>query len=105
MKMPGELLLKLERTEDILAGLGKNKHPGQILVGFAAETDDLELNALEKLQRKNLDWIAANKVADGFGTDRNTIVMYSRNGKKIHLPDAEKSVIAKQLIETILANG
>ena len=102
-KMPGDLVLKLERTEDILATLGKNKRENQLLVGFAAETDDLEQNALGKLKRKNLDWIAANWVADGFGTATNSLIMFSRDGKKVSLPDADKKILAENLIKTILA--
>lgn len=101
-KLPGNLSLQLERTEDILATLGKNKRPSQILIGFAAETDDLEENALGKLQRKNLDWIAANSVADGFGTDTNTLTLYSKNNDKIKLPMNSKEVIAEMLLETVL---
>lgn len=102
-KMPGELVLKLERTEDILASLGKNKRADQILVGFAAETDDLEQNALGKLQRKNLDWIAANWVADGFGTDTNALLLLCRDGRKVILPSAEKAVLAGKMLDTILS--
>ena len=60
-KQPGGLTLRLERTEDILASLGEMKRPGQVLLGFAAETDDLLANARKKLESKNLDWIAANR--------------------------------------------
>ena len=56
-KSDGDMCIELERTEDILLTLGKNKKPGQILVGFAAETDDLLKNAQGKLERKNLDYI------------------------------------------------
>ena len=101
-KLPGNLSLQLERTEDILATLGKNKRPSQILIGFAAETDDLEENALGKLQRKNLDWIAANSVSDGFGTDTNTLTLYSKNNDKIKLPMNSKEVIAEMLLKTVL---
>lgn len=101
-KMPGKLVLELERTEDILGSLGKNKLPGQILVGFAAETDDLEENALGKLERKNLDWIAANLVSDGFGTVTNRITLYSRCGKKLPLPCGDKLSVAQAMLKEIL---
>lgn len=101
-KLPGKLVLELERTEDILGSLGANKYEGQILVGFAAETENLEENALDKLERKNLDWIAANLVSDGFGTDTNKIILYKRSGEKIELPSAEKAVVARKMLETIL---
>lgn len=102
-KMPGELVLKLERTEDILASLGKNKRTDQILVGFAAETDNLEQNALGKLQRKNLDWIAANWVSDGFGTATNALLLLCRDGRKVALPSAAKETLAENLLKTILS--
>ncbi len=101
-KLPGKLVLELERTEDILGTLGKNKKSSQLLVGFAAETDDLEENALGKLERKNLDWIAANLVADGFGTETNKITLYSRDGKKIALPSGKKLDVARAMLKVIL---
>ena len=101
-KLPGKLVLELERTEDILGTLGKNKKSSQLLVGFAAETDDLEENALGKLERKNLDWIAANLVADGFGTETNKITLYSRDGKKIAIPSGKKLDVARAMLKVIL---
>ena len=101
-KLPGKLVLELERTEDILGTLGASKKGGQILVGFAAETDDLEKNALDKLNRKNLDWIAANLVSDGFGTDTNKITLYKRSGEKIELPAGEKITVARNMLKEIL---
>ena len=101
-KLPGKLVLELERTEDILGTLGASKKDGQILVGFAAETDDLEKNALDKLNRKNLDWIAANLVSDGFGTDTNKITLYKRSGEKIELPAGEKITVARNMLKEIL---
>ncbi len=102
-KMPGNLMLQLERTEDILASLGKNKRQEQLLIGFAAETDDLENNALGKLKRKNLDWIAANWVADGFGTATNSLILFNRKGEKFELGNAEKEKLAEEMLKTVLA--
>lgn len=101
-KLPGKLVLELERTEDILGTLGKNKSPSQRLIGFAAETDDLEKNALGKLERKNLDWIAANLVADGFGTQTNKITLYSRDGRKVAIPAGEKLEVAREMLKVVL---
>lgn len=101
-KMPGKLTLELERTEDILGTLGANKRPGQLLIGFAAETDDLEKNALGKLERKNLDWIAANSAADGFGTLTNKVTLYSRTGEKIALPAGKKLDVARAMLKEVL---
>ena len=100
-KMPGDLTLHLERTEDILASLGKMKRPGQILVGFAAETDDLLVNARKKLETKNLDWIAANKVCDGFGADTNRVTLLGRNGEVEELPLAPKAEVAELILNRI----
>ena len=107
-KLPGNLTLELERTEDILAGLGKNKPQGQILVGFAAETDDLLTNASEKLKRKNLDWICANDVSRsdrGFGSSDNAVTILGANGEKIELPLADKHIIANKILDTICYSG
>lgn len=103
-KQPGNLMLELERTEDILASLGQVKPSGQILVGFAAETDDLLANAEGKLQRKNLDWIVANDVSRsdrGFGTSTNAVTMICRDGRRIDLPLAEKKDIACTILRTV----
>ena len=101
-KLPGKLVLELERTEDILGTLGKNKSSSQRLIGFAAETDDLEKNALGKLERKNLDWIAANLVADGFGTQTNKRTLYSRDGRKVAIPAGEKLEVAREMLKVVL---
>lgn len=102
-KTPGNLTLELERTEDILASLGSVKKDGQLLIGFAAETNDLEGNALKKLQRKNLDWIAANLASDGFASDTNKIVLFSRTGEKIPLPAGKKLDVARDMLKKILS--
>ena len=104
-KLPGSLTLELERTEDILASLGQVKPAGQILVGFAAETDDLLANAAGKLQRKNLDWIIANDVSKsdrGFGSADNAVTMICRDGRQIDVPLASKQVIAATILQNIL---
>ena len=101
-KQPGNLFLELERTEDILGTVGKNKRADQLLVGFAAETEELEPRALDKLKRKNMDWIIANLVSDGFGNDTNKVIIFNRNGEKFPLALADKSDIAKQAIDLIL---
>ena len=103
-KKEGEFILRLERTTDILAGLGKMKQPGQILVGFAAESENLLDNARGKLERKNLDWIAANSVADGFGTDTDTVILLGKNGEKITIGPASKLKVAEKLIEITTLN-
>ena len=96
--------IELERTEDILLSLGKLKSPDQILVGFAAETDDLLANAQGKLERKNLDWIAANIVGvpgRGFGSENNAITLLGRNGQRHELTLKSKSDLANELLDIV----
>lgn len=103
-KMPGKLVIEFERTEDILASLGQVKRPGQTLVGFAAETDDLLANAAGKLARKNLDWIVANDIGAagrGFAVDTNAVTLLSSTGARIDLPLASKAEIAGKILDTI----
>lgn len=103
-KSDGDLVIELERTEDILLSLGQMKKPGQILVGFAAETDDLIANAQGKLERKNLDWIAANIVGvpgRGFAAETNAITLLGRDGRRIDLTLKSKSDLAKELLDCI----
>ena len=103
-KKEGEFILELERTEDILFSLGQMKNDRQTLIGFAAETENLAENALGKLKKKNLDWIAANQVGlpgQGFQSDRNEITLYGVNGEVIPLPLTEKKLLAKQMLDTI----
>lgn len=79
------LTLTLKPTEDIAAALGETKQQGQKLVGFALETDNEELNAKGKLEKKNLDFIVMNSTRNEgttFGTDDNKIAVISRSGRK-----------------------
>ena len=104
-KSDGDMCIELERTEDILLSLGKNKKPGQILVGFAAETDDLLQNAQGKLERKNLDYIAANIVGvpgRGFGADNNAITLLGRDGSKTEFALQSKEDLAESLLSFVL---
>ena len=79
------LTLTLKPTEDIAAALGATKQQGQKLVGFALETDNEEINAKGKLEKKNLDFIVMNSTRNEgttFGTDDNKIAVISRSGRK-----------------------
>ncbi len=99
-KSEGELTINLERTKDILATLG-HKKTHQFLVGFAAETDNVEQYAREKLRRKNADMIVANNVlveGAGFGTDTNEVVMYMKSGESKPLPLQSKDSVAKNIL-------
>lgn len=102
IKKHGDMTLKLVRTTDILAELGKKKRPDQLLVGFAAETNDLAENAKAKLNGKNLDMIALNDVSKtdkGFGADKNSIRVYFRDGSEKELGTGSKAFLARQIID------
>ena len=97
------LTIKLERTADILAELGRMKKD-QILAGFAAETDRLIENARKKLISKNLDWIIANDVSRndaGFHSENNEVTMISKNGINVNLPLKSKQLIAAEIIKIL----
>lgn len=84
-KNDGNLAIDLKRTEDILLALGKKKKPGQVLIGFAMETENLLENATKKLEAKNADYIIANSLREkgaGFGVDTNVVTILSRDGEK-----------------------
>jgi phosphopantothenoylcysteine decarboxylase/phosphopantothenate--cysteine ligase len=103
-KEQAELVLELERTPDILAELGGLKRPGQVLVGFAAETDDLIENALQKMQRKNLDMMVANDVSSqgsGFASDRNRAVLLFAGGAREELPLMDKEELARIIVSRV----
>lgn len=100
-KQPGDQVIELERTKDILLELGKRKQ-GQILIGFAAETDQVDRYAQKKLEAKNADMIVANNVREkgaGFGTDTNIVTIHKRNGDKIELPLLSKNEVAVKILE------
>ena len=104
-KRDGAPEIVLEATPDILAGLGGSKRPGQVLVGFAAETDDLEANALDKLRRKNLDMVVANDVSApgvGFGHDTNAVTIWLSTGDRKSVPLASKRAVAVALLDSVV---
>lgn len=83
-KSEGQFSLELKRTTDVLASLGERKPEGQILIGFAMETQNLIENAAKKLSAKNADYIVANSIADegaGFGVDTNIVTILSKDGQ------------------------
>ena len=102
IKKSGEpYALELERTRDILASLGASKTPGQILIGFAMETDDAEQNARKKLEEKNLDWIVLNNLGDpgaGFGPGTNQVTLFGADDSVEVFPIQSKSSLAKKLV-------
>ncbi|OIK13993.1 bifunctional 4'-phosphopantothenoylcysteine decarboxylase/phosphopantothenoylcysteine synthetase [Bacillus sp. MUM 116] len=102
-KQPGNAVIELERTKDILAELGKRKIK-QVLIGFAAETNNVEEYARKKLHAKNADLIVANNVkaeGAGFGTETNIVTMFKRDGTVKELPMMTKHDVAEKIIEEI----
>ncbi|MGC8863488.1 MAG: bifunctional phosphopantothenoylcysteine decarboxylase/phosphopantothenate--cysteine ligase CoaBC [Armatimonadota bacterium] len=101
IKKSAGFTLKLDRAVDILAEAGKRKGH-TILVGFAAETCDLERNAAEKLKRKGLDLIVANDVSgDVFGSDDNEVIVISRTGETIRWPRMSKREVAEHILDYV----
>ena len=103
-KKSDEMSIELERTQDILAYLGSHKPEGQTLCGFAMETEQMVEYAKGKLEKKNLDLIAANnlKVAGaGFGTDTNVVTLIKKDGIR-ELELMSKEDVAVQLLDEIL---
>jgi phosphopantothenoylcysteine decarboxylase / phosphopantothenate---cysteine ligase len=99
-----ELSLELLPTRDILAELGEKKMKGQILVGFALESDKEETNARKKLESKNLDAIVLNSMKDpgaGFNTTTNKVTIFLRSGKPIRIPLKSKEEVARDIVEAI----
>lgn len=105
-KTEDEFVLRLTRNPDILKELGMKKCPGQVLVGFAAETQALLRHALKKMAAKNLDWIVANDVMKkgvGFECDENAATLIARDGSRTKFPRQSKKKLAEALLGKILA--
>ena len=97
--------LVLEPTDDILFELGRRRHAGQVLVGFAAETDDAVEEGARKLREKGADLVVVNEVgrADvGFGTDTNAVTILGRDGDRTDVPLASKRTIADAVLDAIV---
>lgn len=96
--------IRLIKNRDIAAALGKEKCAGQILVGFALETNDESANALDKLRRKNLDMIVMNSLRDagaGFGTDTNKITVFMSDNTVREYPLKSKREVAGDILDDI----
>ena len=95
----------LEPTRDILAGLGRSRRPGQVLVGFAAETSDVDARARAKLEAKGVDIIVANDVTTpgaGFDSDTNQAVILEAGGKVHNVPLLSKQELAKLVLDLVV---
>ncbi len=99
-----EITLVLEKNPDILMELGAHKKPGQVLVGFAAETQNLMEYAQRKLTKKNLDFIVANDVTRtgaGFNTETNLVKILSRDGSVEEVPLMGKDALAALILDRV----
>lgn len=104
-KKEDELIIHLIKNPDILKEMGKLKHQHQVLVGFAAETDQVEEYAKKKLIEKNLDFIVANNISlpgVGFGSETNTVTFYFKNGKSLILDEMPKYQVANKILDEVV---
>jgi len=99
-----QITLELRPNPDIAAALGKEKKKGQLLVGFALETNDEECNAIQKLHKKNLDLIVLNSLRDaqaGFGYDTNKVTLIDREERQYHYELKPKQAVAKDIVDRV----
>jgi phosphopantothenoylcysteine decarboxylase / phosphopantothenate---cysteine ligase len=99
-----DLVLELTKNPDILDLLGRVKRSNQVVIGFAAESEQLLTNAAEKLKRKNIDMIVANDITVpdlGFGSDENTVIILDAEGKRENLARMPKRAIAEHLCDLL----
>jgi phosphopantothenoylcysteine decarboxylase/phosphopantothenate--cysteine ligase len=104
-KTENDFSVQLTKTRDILKHLGGLKRNGQVLVGFALETNNEKENALKKLRSKNADLIVLNSLNDagaGFGLDTNKITIFDKNGKEYPFETKSKREVAIDIINTII---
>ena len=99
--------LVLEPTPDILAGLAARRAPGQVLVGFAAETHDAVERGRRKLERKGVDVLVVNDVSTpgaGFDHDTNAVVILGADGSSIEIPLTSKDAVANAVLDRVIAH-
>ena len=102
IKRKGEMTITLQPTQDIAAAVGRMKRKGQVLVGFALETDNEQVNAEHKLAKKNLDFIVLNSLRDkgaGFRHDTNKITIIRKDLTTIPFPLKDKTEVAKDIVD------
>ena len=103
-KQDGNLTIEFQRTQDILKYVSDNKHEGQKIIGFAAETNNLIEYAKEKIVKKNLDYIVANDISKkdiGFGSDDNEVYIIDRHDNIKKIDKSNKNNIAKAIVDEI----
>lgn len=101
-KSAGIAALEWTQTTDIVATIAQGPHRPKVVVGFAAETQQVLASAQDKLQRKNLDWIVANDVSRtdiGMGSDDNEVTVFARDGLRYDIPLAPKLQVAEALLK------
>lgn len=99
-------VILLKKNPDIAASLGQTKSKGQLLVGFALETDNEIQNAIDKIKRKNLDFIVLNSLADknaGFGVDTNKVTIIDRDNSLSNYELKTKKEVAKDIVNYLVA--
>ena len=104
-KQGDEITLKMIKNPDIVAGVGAMREQRPYVVGFAAETRNVEEYAQQKRVRKNLDLICANDVSksgQGFNSDTNALHLFWQEGEKV-LPLADKTLLGQQLLDEIVS--
>ena len=101
-KGEGGLSLELIRTPDILAEVAKTRATSQVIVGFAAETEDLLANALDKLRRKGLDLIVANDARLAMGAASNQVTLLGAEGSVEELPLLAKEEVAERIVDRVV---
>ena len=104
IKRNGPMSLELEPTPDVLAEVVKQRHPGQLIIGFAAETQDAIDNGRAKLHNKGIDAIVVNDVSKpgiGFDSERNAVTILA-HGEEIKIPEASKAKIAHRILDAVL---
>jgi phosphopantothenoylcysteine decarboxylase/phosphopantothenate--cysteine ligase len=104
-KQHGPPIVTLEPTEDILAGLSRQRRNGQIIVGFAAETEQVTENAAAKLRAKKLDLVIANDVSHegaGFDVDTNIVTLLFPGGRNIALEKMSKHDVANRVLDEVV---
>jgi phosphopantothenoylcysteine decarboxylase/phosphopantothenate--cysteine ligase len=107
-KSDDEWSLQFTRTRDILKSLGQQKKKGQVLVGFALETQNEKPNAIGKLNSKNADLIVLNSLQDagaGFGHDTNKITIFDKAGKEFSFETKSKTAVAKDIVDVIIRSA
>ena len=103
-KKEAQFNVALTKTKDIAASVGADKKANQIIIGFALETENEETNAIEKLQRKNMDYIVLNSLNEkgaGFGFDTNKINIYNKDGLFVKYDLLPKNEVAEKIIDLI----